>query len=162
MNGTEIAMNVVKSNSTLNGMFITFYRTQRGAHFTNGEEDGKSISDKYIEKRWIYVYNPMVHARLNDHGAGATGASGGFGFATKNVNISRQVQVHSKKYPEFESQSLSEHWHFLNRFLSCMNPDQDACSIIIHEQYRSDKFLIGISFEKMSEANRTGINENMS
>ena len=38
-NGTEINMNVVKSSSKLNGMFITLYRTQRGAHLTNGEED---------------------------------------------------------------------------------------------------------------------------
>ena len=67
----------------------------------------------------------------------------------------------TKKYPEFESQSLSQHWYFLNRFLSYMNPDQDACSIT-YEQYRSDKFIIGISFEKMSEAHMTGINTKMS
>ena len=42
-----------------------------------------------------------------------------------------------------------------------MNPDQDACSIT-YEQYRSDKFIIGISFEKMSEANMTGVNTKMS
>ena len=81
----------------------------------------------------------------------------GFGFANKNLNISWQVQVHNKKYPRFESQSLSEHWYFLNRFLSYMDPDQDACSIT-YEQYRSDKFIIGISFEKKSEANMTGVN----
>ena len=83
-------------------------------------------------------------------------------LANKNLNVSWQVQVHNKKYPEFESQSLSEHWYFLNRFLFYMNPDQDACSII-YEQYRSDKFIIGKSFEKMvSEAHLTGINTKMS
>ena len=161
-NGTEINMNVVKSSSKLNGMFITLYRTQRGAHLTNGEEVGKYLSDDYIYKRWNYFYNPMINTRLNDCGAGATGANRGFGFANKNLNVlSWQVQVHFKKYPEFESQSLSEHWYFLNRFLSYMNPDQDACSIA-YEQYRSHKFIIGISFEKMSEANMTGVNTKMS
>ena len=33
-NGTEMNMNVVKSSVKLNGMFITLYRTQRGAHLT--------------------------------------------------------------------------------------------------------------------------------
>ena len=43
-----------------------------------------------------------------------------------------------------------------------MTPDQDACSIT-YEQYRSNKFIIGISFEKMgSEAHLTGINTKMS
>ena len=53
-NGTEINMNVVKSSSKFNGMFITFYRTQRRAHLTNGEEDEKYVSDNYIYKRWNY------------------------------------------------------------------------------------------------------------
>ena len=156
-NGTEINMNVVKSSSKLNGMFITLYRTRRGAHLTNGEEDGIYVSDNYMYKRWNYSYNPMINTRLNDHGAGATGANRGFGFASQNLNISWQVQVHDKRYPELESQSLSEHWYFLNRFLSYMNPDQDACSIP-YEQYRGDKLIIGMSFEKMSEANMTGVN----
>ena len=154
-------MNVVKSSSKLNGMFITLYRTQRGAHLTNGKEDDKYVSDNYIFKRWNYFYNPMVNLRLHDHGTGATGANRGFGFANKNLKISRQVQVHNKQYPEFESQSLSEHWYFLNRFLSYVNPDQDACSIP-YEQNRSNKFIIGISFEEMSEANMTGVNTKMS
>ena len=111
-NGTEINLNVVKSSSKLNGMFITLYRTQRGAHLTDGEEDGKYVSDNYIYKQWNYFYNPMTNARLNGHGTGATGANRGFGFANKNQNISWKVQVHNNKFPEFESQSLSEHWYF--------------------------------------------------
>ena len=42
-----------------------------------------------------------------------------------------------------------------------MNPDQDACSIT-YEQFKNDKFIIGLSFEKMSEANMTGVNTKMS
>ena len=40
-----------------------------------------------------------------------------------------------------------------------MNPDQDACSIT-YEQY-ANKFIIGITFEKMGEQNLTGKNTKM-
>ena len=66
----------------------------------------------------------------------------------------------SRLYPEFESQSLAEHMYFLRRMLSYMNPDQDACSIT-YEQYATNKFIIGITFEKMNEQNLTGINTKM-
>ena len=161
----EINMNVVKSASKLNGMFITLYRQQRGASLgagdTAGMENGYYLPDNYVYKRWNYFYNPMINARLNDLGANATGADKGYGFANKNLNISWQVQIHNKKYPEFESQSLAEHWYFLNRMLSYINPDQDACSIT-YEQYRTDKFIIGINFEKMNSEHLTGVNTKMS
>ena len=41
-----------------------------------------------------------------------------------------------------------------------MNPDQDSCSIT-YEQYATNKFILGITFEKMNEANMTGINTKM-
>ena len=42
-----------------------------------------------------------------------------------------------------------------------MTADQDACSIT-YEQYNSDKFIIGIMFEKMNSENLTGVNTKMS
>ena len=50
--------------------------------------------------------------------------------------------------------------YFLRRMLNYMNPDQDACSIT-YEQYATNKFIIGITFEKMNEQNLTGINSKM-
>ena len=41
-----------------------------------------------------------------------------------------------------------------------MNPDQDSCSIT-YEQYATNKFILGITFEKMNEANMTGISTEM-
>ena len=145
--GTEINMNVVKSASKLNGAFITFYRTQRGNHLTNGKEDNYYLPDNYVNKRFNYFYNPMINSRFNDRGVNATGDDAGYGFADKNYNISWQIKIANKKYPEFESQSLAEHMYFLRRMLSYMNPDQDACSIT-YEQYARNKFVIGITFEK--------------
>ena len=102
----------------------------------------------------------MINSRFNDRGYGATGDDRGFGFADKNYNISLQLQIANKKYPEFESQSLAEHMYFLRRMFSYMNPDHDACRIT-YEQYATNKFIIGITFEKMNEQNLTGINTKM-
>ena len=159
--GTEINMNVVKSASKLNGAFITFYRTQRGGHYPFGEKDEKYLPDNYVYKRFKYFSSPMINSRFNDLGTpGVDGGEAGYGFADKNYNISWQLQIANKKYPEFESQSLSEHMYFLRRMLNYVNPDQDACSIT-YKQYATDKFIIGITFEKMNESNMTRINTKM-
>ena len=42
-----------------------------------------------------------------------------------------------------------------------MNPDQDSLSFS-YRQYRENKFIIGMSFEKMADANFTGYNSIMS
>ena len=102
----------------------------------------------------------MINSRFNDRGYNATGTDAGYGFADKNYNVSWQIQIANKKYPEFESQSLSEHFYFLRRMLNFLTPEQDACSIT-YEQYATNKFIIGITFEKMNEANMTGINSKM-
>ena len=102
----------------------------------------------------------MINSRFNNRGSNPTGSDIGYGFADKNYNISWQVQIANRKYPEFESQPLAEHMYFLRRMLSYMNPDQDACSIT-YEQYATHKFIIGITFEKMNEQNLTGIHKKM-
>ena len=42
-----------------------------------------------------------------------------------------------------------------------MNPDQDSLSFS-YRQYRENKFIIGMSFEKMADVNFTGYNSKMS
>ena len=116
--GTEINMNVVKSASKLNGAFITFYRSQRGNHLTNGKENNYYLPDNYVNKRFNYFYNPMINSRFNDRGVNATGADAGYGFADKNYNI----QIANKKYPEFESQSLAEHMYFFTSYVKLYEP----------------------------------------
>ena len=156
----EINMNIVKSANKLNGIFLTFYRPQRGAHLTDGKLDGKYIADNYMYKQWNYFYNPMINSRFFDRGVGATGDNAGYGFQDKNENITWQISISNKKYPEFESQSLAEHFYFLRRTLNYLNPDQDACSIS-YKQYHEDKFVCAISFEKLPDNNFTGANTKM-
>ena len=152
--GGEITMQIVKSASKLTGAFITLYRPPRQGldPITNYYHP-----DNYAYKRWNYFYNPMINSRVNTLGADA-----GEGFQDYTRNLSWQIQLsNAQKYPEFESQSLSETFCYLRRALHYMYPDQDSLSFG-YRQYRENKYIIGMSFEKMPDVNFTGYNSKMS
>ena len=90
------------------------------------------------------------------------GADAGEGFQDYTRNLSWQIQLsNAQKYPEFESQSLSETFYYLRRALHYMYPNQDSLSFG-YRQYRNNKYIIGMSFEKMPDVNFTGYNSKMS
>ena len=123
--GTEINMNILKSSSKLNGAFITLYRTPR-----TGLDGTKYRQDNYLYKRWNYFYNPMINYKIFDRAdPDGTPADQGKGFQDMSRNLTWQVQIANKKYPEFECQSMAETMYFLRRAIHFMNPDQDAMSI---------------------------------
>ena len=155
--GGEINMNIVKSSSKLTGAFITLFRTPR-----SGTKDNMFLPDNYVFKRFNYFYNPMIYGRINDHGAANTDELQGKGFADYTRNLSWQIQLsNSQKYPEFESQTLSETFYYLRRAIHYMNENQDSLSFS-YKQYRENKFIIGMSFEKMADVNFTGYNSKLS
>ena len=157
--GTEINMNIVKSASKLNGCFITLYRAPRAG--VDADNNNYYRHDNYIYKRWSYFYNPMINSRIFDGADPHDGAGRerfrGKGFQNPELDLTRQLQISNKKYPEFECQSMAETAYYLKRALSYMNPDQDAFSIS-YKQFREDKFVIGVSFEKMNQTHFTGQN----
>ena len=152
-------MNIVKSASKLSGAFITLYRAPR-----TGEDFGRYLPDNYVYKRWNYFYNPMINGRINDVGTDpATDNLQGKGFADDTRQLSWQLQVQSQKYPEFEAQSLSETFYYLRQAIHYMNPEQESLSFS-YRQYRENKFIIGMSFEKMhgnEGVSFTGLNTKM-
>ena len=157
-NAGEITMNIVKSASKLSGAFITLYRSPR-----TGELRNRFLPDNYIYKRWNYMYSNMINGEINDVGAADTDALQGKGFADHTRQLSWQMQIQSTKYPEFEAQSLSETFYYLRQAIHYMNPEQESLSFS-YRQYRENKFIIGMSFEKM-HANEgvsfTGVNTKM-
>ena len=159
--GGEINMNIVKSASKLNGCFITLYRAPRAG--VDADNANYYRHDNYIYKRWNYFYNPMINSRIfdgPDPDGTDRGRFQGKGFQDKDLNLTWQLQINNKKYPEFECQSMAETAYYLRRTLHYLNPDQDAFSIS-YKRYREDKFVIGISFEKMADTNFTGQNTKM-
>jgi hypothetical protein len=71
-----------------------------------------------------------------------------------------QLQVASKKYHEFECQSLSEAWYFLRRILHLNNPNPNSGNIS-YRQYRENKRILGMTFEQIPDTNSTGTNAKM-
>ena len=107
--------------------------------------------------QFLHFYNPMI-SEINDGFDGALVA--GQGFQDFSRNLSWQIQVGNKKWPEVECQSLSEAFYFLRRTLHYHNGDQNSLNIS-YKQYRENKFVIGVSFEKMQDVNFTSINTKM-
>ena len=104
----------------------------------------------------------MIWGQINDGGdpENILPLQQGKGFQDYSRNLSWQLQIANKKFPEFECQSLSEAFYFLRRTLHYMNADQNSLNIS-YRQYRENKFIIGVSFEKMADVNFTGTNTKM-
>ena len=98
----------------------------------------------------------MINSEINDGPLAETvPLQAGKGFADSSRALTYQLQIASKKIPEFEVSSLSEAFYFLRRTLHSMNADQNSLNIS-YKQYRSNKFVMAFSFEKMQDVNFTG------
>ena len=154
--GVTKNMNIVKSASNLTNAFVTLYRQPRG-----GEVYANYLVDNYVYKRWNYFYNPMIDGQINDGGDPENiPLQQGKGFADSSRALAYQLQVQSKKFPEFEVQSLSEAFYFLRRTLSFVNADQNSVNIS-YRQFRENKFVMAFDFQKMADVSFTGINTRM-
>ena len=129
---------------------------------------GQFLPDNYVHKRWNYFYNPMINSEINDGFDGALVEGQGFQDFTRN--LSWQLQVGNKKFPEFECQSLSEAFYFLRRTIHYHNVEQNSelTENIYHiKRWHVNivkiqiKGIIGVSFEKMADVNFTSINTKM-
>eukprot|EP00438_Fugacium_kawagutii_P006517 Skav209110 [mRNA] locus=scaffold179:207051:209942:- [translate_table: standard] len=154
--GGEINMNIVKSASKLSHAFVTLYRQPK-----TGLRYGYFRPDNYVHKRWNYFYNTMINSEINDGmNPNTVPEEVGQGFADSTRALSWQLQIANKKYPEFECQSLSEAFYFLRRTVNLVNPEQNSLNIS-YNQYRSNKFVIAVSMEKMASVNFTSTNTKM-
>ena len=84
----------------------------------------------------------------------------GKGFSDSSRALAYQLQVQSKKFPEFEVQSLSEAFYFLRRTLAFMNADQNSVNIS-YRQFRENKFVMAFDFQKMNQLSLPRINTRM-
>jgi hypothetical protein len=86
------------------------------------------------------------------------GVSSYFGGAYNYLKeLQWQLQIGSKMYPEFPCGSLSETFYQLKKALGIVGSAFHSVAINA-EQYRNDKFIIGIDTEKILEAGFTGLN----
>ena len=149
-------MNIVKSASKLTNAFVTLCRQPRG-----GEVYANYLVDNHVYKRWNYFYNPMIYGQIHDSPDPENiPLQAGKGFADSSRALAYQMQVQSKKLPEFEVQSLSEAFYFLRRTLLFMNADQNSVNIS-YRQFTENKYIMAFDFQKMAGVNFTGINTKM-
>ena len=127
---TEINMNIVKSSTRLSQMFFTFSNSS-----VNSTENNKA--GEFDKKKWNYFWHPMKVSIDNLEGV-----------VDSDKQISAQIQIANKKYPEQEISSLSEFMYFLRRAVNVY-------------RYANDKFIGGINFDKQPDMNFTGTNTKM-
>ncbi len=73
------------------------------------------------------------------------------------LELEWQIQLGGKLYPEYPVRSISECFTLLKQTLNL--PDDHLHAIgIDFKQYASNKFIFGMSFEKVPEASWTGTN----
>ena len=82
------------------------------------------------------------------------------GVIDSDKQISPQIQLANKKFPEQEISSISEFMYFLRRAVNVMSLYCDGFSIDIY-RYANDKFIGGIDFDKQPDMNFTSSNTKM-
>ena len=82
------------------------------------------------------------------------------GVIDSDKQISPQIQIANKKFPEQEISSISEFMYFLRRAVNVMSLYCDGFSIDIY-RYANDKFIGGIDFDKQPDMNFTSSNTKM-
>ena len=106
-------------------------------------------------------YHPIIWGQINNGGDPENiPVQAGKGFADSSRALTYQLQIASKKYPDFKMSSLSEAFYFLRRTLYFMNADQNSVNIS-YRQFRESKYVMAFSFEKMADVNFTGTNTKM-
>jgi hypothetical protein len=137
--------NITRSLTRLKSVFLTFNgkgvpeTLATGATLpTTAWGAGQSLA---VKKAFNNFYHP----------------SGEWILQQQDKEIEWQIQLGSKVYPEMPVRSLQESFCQLVKCLGINNSAFHALDIVPIE-YRSNKFIIGMDFEKILEAGFTGIN----
>ena len=126
-----VAVQVARAFSRLQKGFITFYKT--------------SATETILDKPAIKFYHPMEY-----------GITDGKYKHNPMQELEFQIQIGSKLFPEYPVRSISECFSILKQTLNM--PEYHMHSVgIDYKAYISNKFIFGISFEKMPESGWTGL-----
>ena len=126
-----VAVQVARAFSRLQKGFITFYKT--------------SATETILDKPAIKFYHPMEY-----------GITDGKYKHNPTQELEFQIQIGSKLFPEYPVRSISECFSILKQTLNM--PEYHMHSVgIDYKAYISNKFIFGLSFEKMPESGWTGL-----
>jgi hypothetical protein len=135
--------NITRSLTRLKSVFLTF----------NGKGIPETYTGVYPAAAWGAGQYLAVKKAFNNF----YHPSGEWILQQQDKEIEWQIQLGSKMYPEMPVRSLQESFCQLLKCLGINNSAFHAVDIVPIE-YRSNKFIIGMDFEKILEAGFTGIN----
>ena len=127
--GQNISISVSRAVTRLKGLFLTFYKE-------------RANDTDHWEKEWSRMYHPMVNVAGQAYDPG--------------YELEYQIQLGAKLYPEYPVRSLSEAFAQLRKTVG-LNYGHHAVDLDAH-QYRSNKFIVAVDMEKISEMGFTGEN----
>ena len=129
----KVRLNVTRALSRLKSAFITL--------------DKAIINESLMigRKSWNDFYSPMQAYAQN---YGKMESKGEFEF---------QVQLGAKLYPEYPIRSHSEAYYQLRKTLGVQSSNTHSFDID-HKEYRDNKFILAIDFERIIEAGFSGMN----
>jgi hypothetical protein len=125
----NISVQIVRAVSRLQRIFVSFYKNP-------------TANPGPFHKNNILFYHPMDEA------------GGPYSNARE---LEFQIQLGSKLYPEYPCTSISECFYRLKEALNLPIYHQHAIGIR-YQDYYQDKFIFAISFEKIPDAEWSGIN----
>ena len=128
--GKSFAVQVVRAVSKLQKAFISFY--------------SDSALPLPFRKPTITFHHPMDEMSPS-------------AFYDPDKEIQIYLQLGSKLYPEYPTTNLSECFYRLKETLNLPDHHQHAISIKF-QHYIRNKFIYGVSFEKIADASWTGVN----
>lgn len=131
-------------NSTVN---ISRALTRLKGVYVSLSTDASPIegNDTTVAKEVNTFYHPMSYATTGENS-----------IYNKNKELSFEMQIGAKKYPEYPLQSLAEQFYSLRKSLSIH--DINASMNISASEYRTSKFVIGIDTQKVNGASFSGYN----
>ena len=124
----NVAVQVSRAVSRLQKCFITFYKNP--------------VTETLIDKPAVKFYHPMENSTYKYN---------------PDQELEFSISLGAKLYPEYAVRSISECFTILKQTLNL--PDWGLHPVgIDYPQYISNKFIFGMSFEKVPESSWTGTN----
>ena len=175
----QATISLSRSFTRLKSLFITFYnpiRTLEDVAVDGNNTDFRftAIEDKQIPLNAINHFYHKNFIRPGGHNLNAfeelpalTAAfdirkEGYYRYCPENDNLSIQVQIGAKLFPEQPIESLSSAYYHLRKTLGNIKPTSPFSLNISDKEYRSHKFICGVDLEKCNTSDFSGINAKMS
>ena len=168
-----VKCDIATLDNSLNNEYTSFLLSGKGLSFTYStyisQQNSLLNSGKTLSTQIIRAFSRLQRCFISFYSSNATGPydkstitfyhpnAEDAGTYNPDKEVQFQLQLGASLYPLYPCTNLSECFYHLKKSLNL--PDFHQHSIgIKFENYRKNKFIFGFSFERVPDANWTGIN----